>query len=66
MKLNKNNWRKIQLEILEFNLALGQNQKGMNNILFSRYRLFLFFSFLSLFFVFLILHRKLMDLIEQV
>lgn len=66
MKLNKNNWRKIQLEILEFNLALGQNQKGMNNILFSRYRLFLLFSFLSLFSVFLLLHRKLMDLIEQV
>lgn len=65
MKLNENNWRKIQLEILEFNLALGQNQKGMNNILFSRYKLFLvllwvffFVGFFALFLFFYFFTEK--------
>lgn len=51
MELNKKIWRKSQLENFEFNLALGQNQKGMNNILFSRYSFFfsVFFFFNCLF-----------------
>jgi len=45
MNLTEKIWRRSRLEAFEFSLALGQKQKGMNNILFSRYKLFLFFDF---------------------